>query len=1779
MKKSTLFSRFFRETRFGLVATGLILAINLWQPMKINATNYVTNVAGSMDGTVLANWISTDATPVVPTAFTGVGDTWTTTVPATGNMIVRIGSATPATFLGENLIIANKGLLQSVVASTTSTVNNLTLNAGGLISNANGGVFVISLNGKTFTLNGGALTCQNANRTTNFRKGSLAGSGTVDITCQSATFYGTADFSNTLAADAVTMTGFTGTFNVNAYGILKLPVITSASFKLNLQKSGAIYGRIDNTNSIAVKSLYIGCTAGGGVIETGGSFVSPGVYSYGSNSGLLNSYLTSTTSTATITVAANPQSPTAVAATPSNASALVSFTIPTWNTNTTANTTYTVTPYDAGVAVPSLIVTGATSSPVTVTGLTNGKPYTFTVTATNTWGSSVSAPSTAVTPSAVLSLTSMATSSVTTNSAVFNGNITYDGGSAITDRGFNYNTTSGVSTQNPVSIGGTGTGTFASSTVTGLIPNTHYFYKAYATNALNGTVQANEISFYTLAEVPQTPTVNNAKINTVDVAVNTGGNNPTSTQYAIQETTSAKYVQANGALGVTAVWQTATTWGTTTVISLAANTAYTFKVKARNNDATPTETAFSPTASATTNASVSFTKGNLIVSRVNDGSSVLSANWTTVFMDEYTPSGTFVQSVQLPTAVSGSNQPIGISGNVRQMEGILNLSVDKQYLLTSGYKNNAAGVPGTDGNSRIIARVDVNGTVNSATQLNELTSTVRGVVSTNGTDLWIGNGPAYTTLGATTSATTPAPAVVLSTAQYMGAINMGIYDNKLYNCGAVAQNRFGYFNNNTPTTGNQTYTTLASFDGSGGTVNNQIVNPNSFVMFDLDPTIPGVDVLYVAEDIYNGGATTDNTSKGLTKFCKNATGLWVKKGSAACPTASNGLTGLTGTYNASTGVITLYAVTESADGSGITTSTAPTSVVTITDNTGYNGTLAGTLTTKATSVLNTAFRGIAFAPQAATVPDAPAKVLATAGNAQVSVEFCTPNDKGGSVISSYTITPYIGGVAQTTITGVTASPYTYSATNGTSYTFTVTAVNSTGSGTESAPSNPVTPITVPDAPTAVTASVAGVSGTATVSFTAPASNGGSAITSYTATSSPGGITGTLNQAGSGTITVSGLTNGTAYTFTVKATNSAGASAASAATSPAVTPYTVPGPPTAVTATAGNAQVSVAFIAPANNGGTAITNYSIIPYILGVAQTPILNVTSSPFTITGLTNTTAYTFTVMANNLAGSSAESTASVAVTPDATANIISVTSDKNVSDLALTPVSDISVASGYTLTVNGVTNVNTITVAPGAKLTLGTAKLTTATNGVILQSSSTGNGTLVDNTITSPQSVSATVFQYMPQGRNWYVGSPTTSGNSSSLSTTGLAASVSYYDEPTSKWVNSYSGSLTKGIGYIAVSATGTGTNYAQFTGTLNTGSVPLTLSQKGVTYSGFNLVANPYPSYLNAMSAINNANTTAGSTAIKTTIWYRTKSTGGIYYFETVNTATGEGTNAAGSGIVTGYVPPMQAFWVQTTVDAQPLTFDNSMRYHANPTVNSTLITTTSMKVKAQNETQRIRLQVSNGMNSDEAVIYSNANASNDYDIYDSPKRSNANSAIPEIYTLAGTEQLVINGLNNFTANLEIPLGFTPGATNNFSIKASEVSNLAPDMRVILKDNQSNTEQDLTNGAAYEFSSDATASSSRFSVIFKTSSVSTSILTNTDSNNSIFIYKNQSNQIAVNIPSEIAGKACVSVFNAVGQKFESKQLNSTVSILENSYTSGIYLVSVISNGKTTTRKVVIN
>jgi len=149
--------------------------------------------------------------------------------------------------------------------------------------------------------------------------------------------------------------------------------------------------------------------------------------------------------------------------------------------------------------------------------------------------------------------------------------------------------------------------------------------------------------------------------------------------------------------------------------------------------------------------------------------------------------------------------------------------------------------------------------------------------------------------------------------------------------------------------------------------------------------------------------------------------------------------------------------------------------------------------------------------------------------------------------------------------------------------------------------------TVPGAPTIGTATATGAT-TATVVYTAPASNGGSVITSYTATSSPGGITGTLSQAGSGTITVSGLTGNTSYTFTVTATNAIGTSAASAASNSITTLPVI-----------GQSFGGGFFAGQISTAGNSIADYNLVVGPLASAQTTSVEWKTTLTTTAGTTS--------------------------------------------------------------------------------------------------------------------------------------------------------------------------------------------------------------------------------------------------------------------------------------------------------------------------------------------------------------------------------------------------------------------------------------------------------------------------------------------------------------------------------------------------------------------------------
>ncbi|WAH98259.1 fibronectin type III domain-containing protein [Arthrobacter sp. MMS18-M83] len=282
------------------------------------------------------------------------------------------------------------------------------------------------------------------------------------------------------------------------------------------------------------------------------------------------------------------------------------------------------------------------------------------------------------------------------------------------------------------------------------------------------------------------------------------------------------------------------------------------------------------------------------------------------------------------------------------------------------------------------------------------------------------------------------------------------------------------------------------------------------------------------------------------------------------PTASftSSTSGLTATFDGSAstdpnGTVVSYSWDfgdGSPAGTGVNPSHTYTSAgtyqvkLTVTDNGGLTGTVTHPVTVAA----------------AATAPAAPSGVTATAGNTSAVVSWTAPAN-GGSPIASYAVTPSSGGTALAPIT-VTGTPPATTTTvtglsNGTAYTFTVTATNAVGTSTPSAASPPVTPTapTVPGAPTGVTATAGNTS--AVVSWTAPA-NGGSPITSYAVTPSSGGTAlAPVTVSGSPpstTATVTGLTNGTAYTFTVTATNAVGTSAPSAASAPVTPTAPVPG---------------------------------------------------------------------------------------------------------------------------------------------------------------------------------------------------------------------------------------------------------------------------------------------------------------------------------------------------------------------------------------------------------------------------------------------------------------------------------------------------------------------------------------------------------------------------------------------------------------------------------------------
>lgn len=344
---------------------------------------------------------------------------------------------------------------------------------------------------------------------------------------------------------------------------------------------------------------------------------------------------------------------------------------------------------------------------------------------------------------------------------------------------------------------------------------------------------------------------------------------------------------------------------------------------------------------------------------------------------------------------------------------------------------------------------------------------------------------------------------------------------------------------------------------------------------------------------------------------------------------------------------------------------------------------------------------------------------ATNGNSQVVLAWSAPT-VNNATISDYEIqqstdsgVTWSAGISHTasTLTTRTIS----SLTNGTSYQFRISAVTEWGKGPFSDAVTAV-PATVPGAPTSVTGASANRS--VNLSWTAPASNGGNALSDYTIEYRAGAgswVTFSHTASTSTSITVTGLTNATSYTFRVSAVNDMGTSSASTV-SGAVTPLGAPAAPTGFSATYGNAQASLSWTAPSDNGGSAITNYLVEFSSNGGSSwsTFAHSVSTTPsITVTGLTNGNAYSYRVSAINAVGTGASATTTTA---GSTLTTISLTRQSvgTANGVAFTTQPRITLVDQFSSTlVIDSTTVVTATISAGGTL-VGTVTAT-ASGGVV--------------------------------------------------------------------------------------------------------------------------------------------------------------------------------------------------------------------------------------------------------------------------------------------------------------------------------------------------------------------------------------------------------------------------------------------------------------------------------
>ena len=495
------------------------------------------------------------------------------------------------------------------------------------------------------------------------------------------------------------------------------------------------------------------------------------------------------------------------------------------------------------------------------------------------------------------------------------------------------------------------------------------------------------------------------------------------------------------------------------------------------------------------------------------------------------------------------------------------------------------------------------------------------------------------------------------------------------------------------------------------------------------------------------------------------------------------------------------------------------------------------------------------------------------------------------------------------------------------------------------------------------------------------------------------------------------------------------------------------------------------------------------------------------------------------------------------------------------------IIIASGNAI-ISSNTSINTVTVNPGASLTLNTGITLTASE-VSLESVSDSYSSLIsDGTITGVVNYKRHVNQ-SSNGNDLI--SPPVSGQvftdfisqNNNIVSNGSNTLFLFgpFDKTSGDYVtysNTEIAQLTSGIGYRAAT-TDNGT--LNFQGTVNQNIVMQSVLNSGPSFSKWNLIGNPYPSYLNVQDFLSNTNNLATFDPTNVSIYGYDGDASDGWVIYNLNT-TDENTVLA----------PGQGFFVSVANNGT-MNFAPSMRQHGS--------SDDFIAGRNANENQHLRLQLNTSNQTSNTDFYFNSNSSNGLDLgYDAAVFGDSAGSFA-IYSHLVEENngvdMAIQSLGlDFLSDGIIPLGINAAQGEQLTI-AIETSNLPDTVEVYLEDTVENTYTILNTSNYVLTPATALEGTGRFYIHFSNSTLST-IETEL---NTLKVFTSKATKELI-IKGQLFGKTKAQLNDINGREVVNLMLDAStnhnaldISAIQN----GVYILQISDDIHNYTQKVLIN